>query len=98
VGEDDPVLTGIDSTIMVALFVLVLGLQLWALVDCAIRSDSLFPAADKRTKGFWLAMTIGAIAVYLFVPFISYFAVVPSLVYLVDVRPALREVGSGGKW
>ncbi len=88
----------IGSTIGLALFLLVLAVQLWALVDCARKGDQLFPAADKRTKGFWLAWTIGAPAVYLLVPFISFFAVVPSIVYLVDVRPALREVQSGGRW
>lgn len=98
VGENGRVFDTIGSVISLALFLLVLAIQIWALSDCARKGEQLFPAADKRTKGFWLAWTIGAPVVYLLVPVISFFAVIPSIVYLVDVRPALREVQSGGRW
>lgn len=78
----------------VLLFFVTLALQLWALVDCATRREALFPAAGKLTKGAWLAICAGALVADL-VPFIGYVAVVPSIVYLVDVRPALQEVGGG---
>ncbi len=89
-----------------------LVLQVWALVDCATRSAQAFPTVNKLTKPVWLAITIGAFAVSglivsLYRPWfsaglnpISLIAVVAALVYLADVRPAVREVsgGSGQRW
>lgn len=85
----------------------------WALVDCALRPPRAFPAAGKRTKGFWLAITIAATVVgFLAVPlgvvpssslfqFLAVIAAVGGAVYLVDVRPAVapysRRGGRGGR-
>ena len=40
-----------------------LGLEAWAFVDALRRRPDAFVAADKRTKGFWLAVTGVALAV-----------------------------------
>jgi uncharacterized membrane protein len=74
----------------------------WALIDCAVRATPAFPAAGKLTKPAWLAITGGAAFVqFLFSP-LSIFglaALVASIVYLVDVRPAVKAVqGGGGRW
>ena len=84
----------------------------WALVDCAIRAKQSFPTAGKRTKGFWLLITgIAAVVSFLAVPlgvisssifqFLAWAGLVGSLVYFVDVRPAVRPYskrrrGGGG--
>jgi hypothetical protein len=76
-------------------------LQVWAAVDAVVRPTPTFVAAGKLTKPAWLALTIGALAVGLLFPLLSLFriaALVASIVYLVDVRPALREVRGGGRW
>lgn len=73
----------------------------WALIDCAIRRTDAFVAAGKLTKPAWLAITAGAaFLIWLFGP-LSIFgiaAIVAAIVYLVDVRPAVREISGPGRW
>jgi hypothetical protein len=88
----------LEGWIGLALSTLILGLNLWAIVDCAIRPAPAFVAAGKLDKQKWLLITIGAFVAPFLIPFIGVLAVVGSIVYLVDVRPAIREVQSGGRW
>ncbi len=82
--------------LMFLLWLVVLAVELFALVDAAIRPDRAFRAADKRSKTFWLAVLGGAILLG-FVPMVGFIAVVASIVYLVDVRPRVRALkGRGG--
>jgi hypothetical protein len=79
-----------------------LGLEAWAFVDALRRRPDAFVAADKRTKGFWLAVTGVALAVG-FVTFTSIvgmlglLAVIAAGVYLADVKPALDRVMGKGR-
>jgi hypothetical protein len=82
----------------IALFVL----ELFAFVDAAIRPSQAFVAADKQTKQFWLVL----IGIFSFITLrfgplglfgLGLVGVVASGVYLLDVRPALRSVGGGGR-
>jgi hypothetical protein len=78
-----------------------LAVGVWALVDCAIRATAAFPAAGKLTKPAWLAITaVAAVAQYWFaaLSILGIAAIVASIVYLVDVRPAVRSVQGGGRW
>ena len=78
-----------------------LAVAVWALIDCAIRPTAAFPAAGKLTKPAWLAITGGAALLQFLAPVLSIFgiaAIVASIVYLVDVRPAVKEVQGGGRW
>ena len=77
----------------------VLALFFWAVVDCAIRKQSAFPAAQKLTKPAWLAILViggglGSLVAYVYdtpINVISLIALIAALVYLADVRPAVRE-------
>jgi uncharacterized membrane protein len=60
-----------------------------ALVDAAMRRDAAFVAASKQTKIFWILVLVLGF-------FISFVGIIAAIVYLVDVRPALRQVGGGG--
>jgi Protein of unknown function (DUF2516) len=76
-------------------------LSIWALVDAAIRPTPAYTAAGKLTKPAWLAITALAVLFGLFFPLISIFrlaGLVGSIVYLVDVRPAVRETRGGPRW
>ncbi|MGI8532418.1 MAG: DUF2516 family protein [Geodermatophilaceae bacterium] len=78
-----------------------LALAVWALVDAAMRGTPLYTAANKLTKPAWLGITGGATVLSVLLPAISLFgliAIVASVVYLVDVRPALRAVQRGNPW
>ncbi|WP_034494828.1 DUF2516 family protein [Actinomyces gerencseriae] len=64
----------------------------WALVSTLRRPDQHFVAADKRTKGFWLAVNAAGLLVVVLMGMSSMFGllgVVANAVYLADVRPAL---------
>ncbi len=79
----------------------------FVVVDAVTRRSDAFVAADRQTKTVWLAIT--AVSAFLLVlaalrMFLSALdllwdaAIVASLVYLVDVRPKLRDVQRGTRW
>ncbi|MFF9350778.1 DUF2516 family protein [Streptomyces sp. NPDC014734] len=90
-------LTGF-STLIWLLYMVMLVLAVVALVMAALARDDAYRAADKQQKSFWLIILGIAVAVNLFVPvlFLQLAGVVASIVFLVDVRPALRAVSGGG--
>jgi hypothetical protein len=78
------------------------AVRAWAVVDCFTRKAAAFPAVDKLTKPAWLAITIiggaiGSLFLYQPVNIISLVSLVAALVYLTDVRPAVREVSGGSR-
>jgi hypothetical protein len=82
-----------------ALFAAGIGLKIFAFVD-ALRTDTqAFPYAGKRTKGLWLAITGVALAVNVVVlnplSFLNLIGAVAAVVYLVDVRPAVKQYRPG---
>jgi hypothetical protein len=82
------------ALLLVHLAVLVLVIA--ALVDCAIRHDGAFVAAGKQTKSLWiLILAVGLVLSFL--GFFSLVGVIASIVYFVDVRPAVRGIGGGGR-
>lgn len=76
----------------------------FAFADAAIRRPDAYPAADKKTKTAWLAITalsgmalvLGLYPLVFPPPSLIWLAgMIGSLVYLLDVRPRLREVTGG---
>ena len=93
---------GLSNALLSAISVAVLILHAWALVDCVTRPANAFEAAGKLTKPAWLAITGIALALGLLFNPLGLFglaAIVASIVYLVDVRPAVKEIqGGGNRW
>lgn len=79
-----------------------LGLAFWSFSDALVRPAAAFPAAGKLTKPAWLAITgISVLLCLVGVGLLGLFGAavaVAVLVYLVDVRPAVKDAGSGGPW
>ena len=76
----------------------VLALALWAFVDALVRPAAAYVAAGKLTKPGWLAITgLAALVIYFRGPmdFFGLPAVIAAIVYLVDVRPAVRGLHRG---
>ncbi|WP_246212901.1 DUF2516 family protein [Streptomyces abyssomicinicus] len=72
----------------------------FALVDAAIRREDGYRAADKQTKPFWLIILGLAFVVNLIFPILSFLPIIgliATIVYVVDVRPALRSLPGGGR-
>ncbi|KPI10213.1 Protein of unknown function DUF2516 [Actinobacteria bacterium OK074] len=84
------------------LFTGMLMLAVVALVMAALFRDDAYRAADKKNKGFWLIILGVTVLVNLVVPvlFLQLAGLVATIVFFVDVRPALRQVsgGGGGRW
>ena len=86
-----------------ALGIAALGVEVFAFIDALRRRPDAFVAADKRTKGFWLAVTgVAALVGFVFLAsvgsMLGLIAVVASGVYLADVKPALdRVMGKGAR-
>jgi hypothetical protein len=78
-----------------------LGLTGFAFVDALRRPAEAFTYAGKRTKVFWLVV-LGIALLVTFVIFqrilgiFGILVVVAAAVYLVDVRPAVRQYRGGG--
>ncbi|GAB3991722.1 DUF2516 family protein [Nocardioides marmoraquaticus] len=86
-----------DGVVMVGLFALLL-FKVWAFVDAALRPSDAYVAADKLTKQAWLLLTGLSAAAAVFIPGFFIFTIlgtVASIVYIVDVRPALVYVTRG---
>lgn len=72
---------------------------LFAFIDAAIHREDAYRAADKNTKAFWLIILgIAAAVMKLFsvMSFLPVIGLIAVIVYMVDVRPALREVAYRG--
>jgi hypothetical protein len=76
------------------LLLLALGLELYALAEAATYPPSAYLAAGKLTKTAWLAILGVAVAVVVLTGWfgpLGLAAVIATIVYFVDVRPALRR-------
>lgn len=87
--------------LLLALAVGALGLKGLALVDALRVRSEAFPLAGKLTKNIWLAILGITLAVELVLfpsplNFLNLIGVVAAAVYLIDVRPAVKQVGGGG--
>ncbi|MGV4984346.1 DUF2516 family protein [Streptomyces sp. NPDC001709] len=79
------------------IFTAMLAFAIVAFVMAAIYREDAYRAADKQNKGFWLIILGVAVAVNLFVPwlFLQLAGLVATIVFFVDVRPALQQVSGG---
>lgn len=71
-------------------------LEAWAFVDAISHSPAEFEAAGKQTKTMWLVILGIALAAHMLIwhpiHLLNLIGAVASIVYLVDVRPALRSL------
>ena len=86
----------------VALSIAAFGAEAWALVDAVIRPAQAFAAAGKQTKPIWLIILGVAFVLGLYTAayggvtsILAVVAFVAAAIYLVDVRPKVREFKRG---
>jgi hypothetical protein len=90
-----------DGLVFTVLLYGTLALAVWAFVDALVRPAAGFVAAGKLTKPGWAAITgLSALLLYWQGPmsFLGLPAVIAAVVYLVDVRPAVRGLRRGNPW
>lgn len=77
-----------------------LALMGYALVDALRNRAEAFPLAGKQTKNIWLLILGIAVAINLValnaLSIFNLLGVVAAAVYVVDVRPAVKQIGGGG--
>ncbi|MFB7275393.1 DUF2516 family protein [Streptomyces sp. NPDC056244] len=75
-----------------------LVLAVVALFLSATAREDAYRAADKQTKKFWLIILGITVAVNLLVPmlFLQIAGLVATIVFMVDVRPAIHQISGGG--
>jgi hypothetical protein len=89
---------GFDFALVEGLRLVMIAVAAWAFVDAVIRPAAGYVAVGKLTKPAWAAITaLSAVILYLQGPmsFLGLPAVIATVVYLVDVRPAVRGVQRG---
>ncbi|RAG81139.1 DUF2516 domain-containing protein [Streptacidiphilus pinicola] len=88
-------LTDAFGTLLGWVMLALLAFKVYTLIDAAFRREDAYRAADKQTKPFWLIILAVGAAVS-FVPgmglFLGLLGLVASIVYMVDVRPAIKRV------
>jgi hypothetical protein len=80
---------------LLVLHLAILAVIVFALIDALRHPAPTYLAAGKLTKVHWGAILVAAL-VFGWFGFLSILALIAGLVYLLDVRPALRSIGSGG--
>jgi hypothetical protein len=88
---------------LLALYWATLALIGWSFVDALVRPANAYMAAGKLNKPAWVAITaVSGLVVYFFGgplnSFLGLPAVIAAIVYLVDVRPAIRGLRRGNSW
>ena len=87
-----------DSLVYQGIYWGVLALTAWAFVDALVRPAPAYVATGKLTKPAWVAITgLALLITFWFTPmsFLGLPAVIAAVVYLVDVRPAVRQLRPG---
>ncbi len=87
--------------IITGIIFIMIGLGIWAFIDCLRRRADAFPAIDRQTKQTWLLLTGASPIVQLLFGYFGLLGLlgiagaVVALVYLVDVRPKIIAITSG---
>lgn len=91
-------MNGFDNGVLPLLGYAMLGLAVAAFVVALLAREDAYRAADKQTKTFWLVILGVTVLVDFFLGmlFLEIAGLVASIVFFVDVRPALKQVSGGG--
>lgn len=89
-------ITGTFFSVLNVILLALLAFKVFAFVDAAIRPAAAYPAAGKLTKVAWL-LFLGIAAFFDLLwgsvtSILTILGTVAAIVYVVDVRPALRQI------
>lgn len=87
------------NSFMGLLYLAMLVFAVVALVFAALAREDAYRAADKQSKVFWLAILGITVLVNLFpiLLLLQIAGLIATIVFMVDVRPALQQVSGGGR-
>lgn len=91
-----PLVFDIQNSVLLVATLALFALEAWAFVDAVSRKPELFHAADKQNKTMWVVILGVALAAHMLIwhpiHLLNLVGAVASIVYLVDVRPAIRSL------
>ena len=86
----------IQTYIVLAGALALFAIEAWAFIDAVSHSPAEFEAAGKQTKTMWLVILgvafVAHVLIWYPISLLNMVGAVASIVYLVDVRPALRSL------
>ncbi len=86
----------LENWVLYLLYVVLLAVKLWALIDALFHKDESYVAADKQNKAFWLLLLVIFFALQFLLhdprQVLNLIGTVVAFVYLADVRPTLRAM------
>ena len=89
----------IQGWILSVVSIVLFAVHAWAFIDAVSHRAEAFPAAGKMTKAAWATILGLALAAHMLIwnpiSLLNIIGTVAALVYLTDVRPALRELTRG---
>jgi Protein of unknown function (DUF2516) len=96
----------VQGLFTLAILIVFLVIEIIAFVNCLTQKSEAFPVVGSLTKPAWLAILGAALLVTLVcglpnngVSFLGFVAITATAIYMLDVRPALRDAADGsGSW
>jgi hypothetical protein len=100
-GFSNGLITGTFFTVLKLILLALLAFKVFAFADAALRPTAAYEAAGKLTKVAWL-LFLGIAAAFDFfwgsvTSILTIAGTVAAIVYIVDVRPALRQISPRGR-
>ena len=96
--------TQVTGYLTLAILLGMVIVELVALVNCLTQRADAFPVVGSLSKTAWLAILLGSVVATVLcfrtsLAILAFAAITASAVYLLDVRPALRDATNGsGNW
>lgn len=94
-----PFVYEIQSTILLIVAIALFAVEAWAFIDAVSRRPEAFEAANKQNKKMWVWILGIALAAHMVfwnpINILNMAGAIASLVYLLDVRPAVKYVTRG---
>jgi hypothetical protein len=91
-----PLVFEIQNSILLVATLALFAIEAWAFVDAISHRPEAFEAAGKQTKTMWLVLLGVALAAHMLIwhpiHLLNMIGAIASIVYLVDVRPAVRSM------
>jgi hypothetical protein len=91
-----PLVSVIQEYVLASAAIALFVAEAWAFVDAVSRRPQEFEAAGKQTKTMWLIILGVALVAHMLIwhpiSLLNMAGAVASIVYLVDVRPAIRSL------
>ncbi|HEX6872324.1 MAG TPA: DUF2516 family protein [Micromonosporaceae bacterium] len=96
----------VTNFVTLALLVIFAIIEIVAFVNCLTQRADAFPVVGSLSKNVWLAILGGSVLVTLVcgLPYanfsiFAFAAITATAIYMLDVRPALRDATNGsGSW